>query len=92
MHVVCTSVYSEDKYSESFWSNYVILGQELLRLSTIPRTWRIYGARITGPVEAIGVPTIRPFCTVHLRVGEIVHEYQLFQYEDTYHCSFDALQ
>ena len=67
-----------------------------LGLSTVPRTWRKYGARITGPVpvpsKQSGYQLYGRFCTVYVRVSEILHEYQLFQSEDTYHCSFDALQ
>ena len=44
-----------------------------LGLSTVPRTWRIYYARITGPVpvpsKQLGYQLYGRFCTIYVRPG-----------------------
>ena len=66
-----------------------------LGLSTVSRTWCIYGARIPGPVPVpsrqSGYQLYGHFRTVYIRVSEILHEFHLFQFEHAYPCSFDAL-
>jgi hypothetical protein len=53
----------------------------ILGLRTVPRTWRIYGARITGPVpvpsKQLGYQLYGRFRAVYVRVSEILHEYHL---------------
>jgi len=64
-------------------------------LSTVPRTWCIYGARITGPIpvpsKQSGHQLYGHFCTVYVQVSEFLHKYHLFQSQDVYPCNFDTL-
>src|SRR5882762_11745413 len=66
-----------------------------LGLSTVPRTCRIYGARMTGPVpvpsKQSGYRLYGRFCTVYVRASEILREYHWFESEHAYPCSFDTL-